>query len=62
MAVFDTIYLDTPVLRKARQAGLPAAGGAAMLLYQGAKSFEIWTGLAAPIDAMRAGMEGNSSC
>ncbi len=62
MAVFDTIYLDTPVLLKARQTGLPAAGGAAMLLYQGAKSFEIWTGLAAPIDAMRAGMEGNSSC
>lgn len=57
LAVFDTIYLDTPLLKRAREAGLPAAGGAAMLLYQGAKSFEIWTGLPAPIEAMRAGME-----
>ena len=57
LAVFDTIYLDTPFLKRAREAGLPAADGAAMLLYQGAKSFEIWTGLPAPIEAMRAGME-----
>ena len=26
-----------------------------MLIYQGAKSFEIWTGLTAPIEAMRRG-------
>ncbi len=61
LAVFDTIYLDTPLLKRAREMKLPAAGGAAMLLYQGAKSFEIWTGLAAPIEAMRAGMEGRHS-
>jgi len=62
LAVFDTIYLETPILKRARETGLPAAGGAAMLLYQGAKSFEIWTGLPAPIEAMRAGMEGKPSC
>ena len=62
LAVFDTIYLDTPLLERAKAAGLPAAGGSAMLLYQGAKSFEIWTGLAAPIEAMRAGMEGEQPC
>ena len=62
LAVFDTIYLDTPLLKRAKELGLPAAGGSAMLLYQGAKSFEIWTGLAAPIEEMRAGMEGKPSC
>ncbi len=61
LAVFDTIYLDTPLLKRARETELPAAGGAAMLLYQGAKSFEIWTGLPAPIEAMRAGMEGKQT-
>ena len=48
--------------KRAKELGLPAAGGSAMLLYQGAKSFEIWTGLAAPIEEMRAGMEGKPSC
>ena len=62
LAVFDTIYLDTPLLKRAKELGLPAAGGSAMLLYQGAKSFEIWTGLPAPIEEMRAGMEGKPSC
>src|SRR6059058_2904305 len=31
--------------------------GRAMLLYQGAAAFEIWTGRPAPIDAMRAALE-----
>lgn len=62
LAVFDTIYLDTPLLRRAREVQLPAAGGAAMLLYQGAKSFEIWTKLPAPIEEMRAGLEGEQPC
>lgn len=62
LAVFDTIYRDTLLLKRAREAGLPAAGGAAMLLYQGAKSFELWTNRPAPIEAMRAGMEGEQPC
>jgi shikimate dehydrogenase len=34
-----------------------SAEGRAMLLHQGAASFEIWTGRKAPIDAMRAALE-----
>jgi shikimate dehydrogenase len=33
-----------------------SAEGRAMLLYQGAASFEIWTGRAAPLDVMRAAL------
>lgn len=55
LRIFDTIYRSTPLLRRAAELEIPAADGAAMLIYQGAKSFEIWTGLPAPIDAMRRG-------
>ena len=34
-----------------------SAEGRSMLLYQGAASFEIWTGRRAPIDVMRAALE-----
>jgi shikimate dehydrogenase len=34
-----------------------SAEGRAMLLYQGAASFEIWTGRKAPVDAMRAALD-----
>jgi shikimate 5-dehydrogenase len=34
-----------------------SAEGRAMLLHQGAASFEIWTGKKAPLDAMRAALE-----
>ena len=55
LAVFDTIYRETPLLKRAGELALPCAGGMDMLIYQGAKSFEIWTGLTAPIEAMRRG-------
>lgn len=55
LAVFDTIYRETPLLKQARELALPCAGGMDMLIYQGAKSFEIWTGRPAPIEAMRRG-------
>ena len=42
----------------AARALIGAADGAAMLIYQGAKSFEIWTGLPAPIDAMNVSESG----
>ena len=57
-AIFDTIYRDTPLLRRAAELGIPAAGGAEMLIHQGARSFEIWTGLKAPVDEMRRGFYG----
>ncbi len=50
----DIVYRprDTAFLRAARSAGLPNLGGLAMLIYQGALSFELWTGAVAPVDVM----------
>lgn len=52
-AVFDMIYNPpvTPLLRAAAAAGLPHAHGLAMLVHQGAKALEIWSGLPAPDSA-----------
>lgn len=50
---FDTIYKRTPLLRYAEEKGIPHADGLGMLLHQGAKSFSIWTGREAPLEAMR---------
>jgi len=48
-AVFDMIYNPprTPLLLQAESLGIPAANGLAMLVHQGAKSLEIWTGVPA---------------
>lgn len=59
LCVFDAIYRPTPLLKKAQELGLPAADGREMLIWQGAASFEIWTGVRPPIDAMRAGYSLN---
>ncbi len=53
----DTIYKETAFLRFAKDADCRFAGGLGMLLHQGAKSFEIWTGLKAPIEEMRDELE-----
>lgn len=50
---YDTIYKETPLLKAAGQAGLKTADGRTMLLHQGAKSLELWTGQEAPIEKMR---------
>ncbi len=52
-AVYDMIYNPprTPLLRAADAFGLPAANGLSMLVHQGAKSLEIWTGHAAAQNA-----------
>jgi shikimate dehydrogenase len=54
-AVIDLVYVrgGTPLVRKARSLGLRTADGWGILLAQGARSFEIWTGKPAPLDAMR---------
>lgn len=54
-AIIDLVYVTggTPLVRKARSLGLRAADGWAILLDQGARSFELWTGRSAPLDAMR---------
>ena len=52
--VYDLVYnpLETPLLREAAKAGAPVLGGLPMLVYQGAASFEHWTGKSAPVEVM----------
>ena len=54
-AVIDLVYVTggTPLVRKARSLGLPTVDGWEILLAQGARSFEMWTGRAAPVSSMR---------
>ena len=52
--VNDLVYnpLETPLLREAARAGAATLGGIQMLVYQGAASFEMWTGHDAPVAVM----------
>jgi shikimate dehydrogenase len=52
--VNDLVYnpLETPLLRDAARAGAAVLGGIQMLVYQGAASFEMWTGQFAPVPVM----------
>ena len=52
--LFDLVYRETKILAGARARGIRCADGLAMLLHQGAKSFEIWTGCEAPLEEMRS--------
>jgi shikimate dehydrogenase len=47
---------ETRLLRAARQRGLPVLDGLAMLVYQGAIGFELWTGRKAPEAAMKSAL------
>jgi len=44
-------------MRAARAGGAEAVNGLGMLLHQGARAFQIWTGRAPALDAMRAALE-----
>lgn len=46
---------ETRLMRQARAAGAPAVNGLGMLVRQGAAAFELWTGYAAPVEAMWQG-------
>ena len=52
--VFDLVYnpIDTPLIRLARQQGIPVITGVEMFVQQGARQFEIWTGKPAPEEEM----------
>jgi shikimate dehydrogenase len=54
-AVIDLVYVTggTPLVRKARSLGLRTADGWEILLAQGARSFEAWTGRPASLSVMR---------
>ncbi len=57
--VFDMIYrpAETALMRLARAEGCKTANGLGMLLYQGAKALEIWTGKPAPLEIMRRALD-----
>ncbi len=58
-AVYDMIYrpAETKLLKAAKKAGCQTANGLGMLLHQGARAFEIWTGQPAPLAVMRRAVE-----
>lgn len=55
-AALDLVYIPerTPFLRAAEAAGAQPIGGLGMLVYQGAESFRMWTGLEPPTEVMFA--------
>ena len=59
-AVLDIVYtpVETPLLAEAARLGLARANGLGMLLYQGWLAFRFWTGQEAPLEVMRAALEG----
>ncbi len=54
--VVDMVYGDRPtaLLEVAKAGGATTVDGIEILVQQGARSLEIWTGVPAPVDAMRA--------
>lgn len=55
LTVMDIVYnpVETKLAKDAKAAGAKVISGVEMLIYQGAASFEIWTGRSAPIEVMR---------
>ncbi len=54
--VFDAVYAppETDLIRQATNLGCRVILGHEMLLYQGLKSLEIWTGMTPPLQVMRS--------
>jgi shikimate 5-dehydrogenase len=59
LLVYDLIYnpCETKLLKMAKKRGARVSNGLGMLLYQGARSFEIWTGKKAPVETMRRALK-----
>jgi shikimate dehydrogenase len=55
LTVMDIVYnpIETKLAKEAKAAGAKVISGVEMLIYQGAASFEIWTGKSAPVEVMR---------
>jgi 3-dehydroquinate dehydratase / shikimate dehydrogenase len=53
--VYDLVYnpVETRLIQEAKSAGIEILGGLEMLIAQGARQFEIWTGRKAPVDEMK---------
>ncbi|MFQ5557419.1 MAG: shikimate dehydrogenase family protein, partial [Acidimicrobiales bacterium] len=58
--VVDLVYdpLQTPWLAALRAAGVDSHNGLSMLVHQAALAFELWTGVEAPLGAMREAVPG----
>lgn len=55
---YDLIYHgESNWIKMAKQTKMKTLSGLGMLVYQGALSFELWTGKKAPVDAMRQALE-----
>jgi len=59
LTVFDLVYnpLKTRLLRQAQESGAHPISGLGMLVHQGARAFELWTGHSPPVEVMRAAAE-----
>ena len=55
LAVMDIVYspVETKLAKDAKASGAKVVSGVEMLVYQGAASFEFWTGRKAPIEVMK---------
>jgi len=55
LLIYDLIYTpcETKLIKIAKEKGARTSNGLGMLLYQGIRSFEIWTGQSAPKEVMR---------
>ena len=60
LAVCDLLYYPegTALLKQATRKGLLAIDGRGMLLHQGARAIELWTGKKAPLEEMRRALDG----
>ncbi|HET7148332.1 MAG TPA: shikimate dehydrogenase [Candidatus Nitrosopolaris sp.] len=58
--VYDIVYspMRTDLIEQAKNAKATVIYGYEMLLAQGSKAFEIWTGLTAPLEAMKKALFG----
>lgn len=59
LVVVDIVYkpLQTMLLQQAHAAGARTVDGLGMLVHQGARAFEIWTGETPPTDVMRKALQ-----
>ena len=63
LVLYDTVFnpLHTTLMGQFEAAGAKAFGGLDMLVFQGARSFEIWTGRFPPTDVMKQAVIGRFS-
>lgn len=56
LLVFDLVYnpMRTRLIKDAEAAGARVLTGVSMLVYQGAESFKLWTGVEAPYESMHS--------